>query len=135
MGWMDKVKATAQDVAAEAKKATSQGKTKLDQLQVRKKADEAAKQLGYLTYRERAKGEPAGTEANRLVTEIDQYEAEIGRLQAQTVPAPPPVSDPMAPADPMAPVDPVPPLADPIPPASDPTPPRSPSLSPDEPQP
>jgi septal ring factor EnvC (AmiA/AmiB activator) len=95
MGFMDKVKAAAQDVAAEAKKATAQGKTKLDQMQTRKKADEAAKQLGYLIHAERTKGTPAGPDADRLLGEISQLEAEIAAAQAQqaaeqSAAAPPP---------------------------------------------
>ena len=83
MGLMDKVKAAAQDITAEAKKATAQGKTKLDQAQTRRKMNDAAEQLGYLVYNERAKGTPAGAEADRLVAEIGQLEADIEALEAE----------------------------------------------------
>jgi hypothetical protein len=83
MGLMDKVKSAAQDLATEAKKATATGKSKLDQIQLRKKADEAAKQLGYLVHAERAKGAPAGAEADRLVSEITAAEAEIAAAEAE----------------------------------------------------
>ena len=102
MGLMDKIKSAAQDVATEAKKATATGKSKLDQMQLRKKADEAAKQLGYLVHAERAKGAPAGAEADRLVGEISAAEADIEAADAEaqaaseatgpSTPAPPPPS-------------------------------------------
>ena len=60
MGFMDKIKEASQNVAAEAKKATAQGKEKLGDMQAKKKMDEAAKQIGYLVYRERTEGTPAG---------------------------------------------------------------------------
>jgi polyhydroxyalkanoate synthesis regulator phasin len=83
MGLMDKVKAAAQDITAEAKKATAQGKTKLDQAQTRRKMNDAAEQLGYLIYNERSKGTAAGAEADSLVTEIGRLEAEIEALEAE----------------------------------------------------
>jgi polyhydroxyalkanoate synthesis regulator phasin len=83
MGLMDKVKAAAQDITAEAKKATAQGKTKLDQAQSRKKMNDAAEQLGFLIYNERAKGVSPGSEADRLVAEIGRLEAEIASLEVQ----------------------------------------------------
>ena len=104
MGLMDKIKTAAQDVAAEAKKATDKGKTKLDQIQLRKKADEAAKQLGYLLHAERTKGTPAAAEMDRLVIEITQAEAEIAAAeadaQAPSGPAQPAEGAPAAPAPP-----------------------------------
>lgn len=89
MGFMDKVKAAAQDVATEAKKATAQGKEKIGELQTRKKMDEAAKKLGYLVYRERTENVPAGTEADQLI-------AEITTLQEELAAEPPPPDAPTA---------------------------------------
>jgi hypothetical protein len=82
VGFMDKVKAAAQDVASEAKKATAQGKTRIDQLQTKKKMDDAARTLGYLIHAERTKGTPAGSEADRLAAEITQLEAQLAAEQA-----------------------------------------------------
>ena len=70
MGLMDKVKAAAEKAAAEAKKGTAQVKGKLEDAQLRRKADDAAKRLGYLIFKERAQGESAGEDADRLVEEI-----------------------------------------------------------------
>ena len=77
MGLMDKVKAQAQNVAAEAKKATAQAQGKVGQIQLRKKADEAAKQLGYLVHKERTGGAPGGADADRLVAEITDLERQM----------------------------------------------------------
>jgi hypothetical protein len=77
MGFMDKVKSAAQDVTKEAKKATAGAQQKMEQAQVRKKMDENAKQLGYLVYGERAKGTPAGAEADRIVSELSGLEAQL----------------------------------------------------------
>ena len=70
MGFMDKLKEAAQDVATEAKKATAQGKEKVGEFQIRKKMDEAAKKLGYLTHREKTENVPSGAEAAALIAEI-----------------------------------------------------------------
>jgi septal ring factor EnvC (AmiA/AmiB activator) len=83
MGFMDKLKEAAQDVASEAKKATAQGKVKLDQIQTRKKADDAARRLGYLIHAERTRGATSGPEADGLIAEISRLEAEIAAAQAE----------------------------------------------------
>lgn len=96
MGLMDKVKASAQNVAAEAKKATAQAQGKMEQMQYRKKADEAAKKLGYLIHKERTQGAAAGADADALVQEITDLEAQLaaeeGASESGSTPAPPPTS-------------------------------------------
>lgn len=107
MGFMDKVKAAAQDAAAQAKTATSSAQIKMEQVQLKKKMDESARRLGYLIYRERTQGTASGAEGDSLVSEIAGYEAAIA-AQAETsepagtagVPAPEP---PTAAEQPMAP--------------------------------
>jgi hypothetical protein len=83
MGFMDKLKEAAQDVASEAKKATAQGKVKLDGMQTRKQADDAARRLGYLVHAERTKGIAPGPEAEGLIAEISELETEIAAVQAE----------------------------------------------------
>ena len=82
MGFMDKVKSAAQDVAAEAKKAKGTAATKMEQSSLRKKQDELAKELGWLIYRERAEGTPAGTEADRLIGEITSLQGQLDAAAA-----------------------------------------------------
>jgi len=77
MGFLDKVKQTATQVAAEAKKGTAQIKEKIEDTQLRKKADDAAKRLGYLIVKERTEGTPAGEEASHLVAEIVELEKQL----------------------------------------------------------
>jgi hypothetical protein len=77
MSFLDKVKAAAQDVGTAAKKGTAQIQGKIEQGQLRKKADDSARQLGYLVVRERTDGTPAGEEADRLVQEIVGLEAQM----------------------------------------------------------
>jgi hypothetical protein len=77
MGLMDKVKAAADKAVTEAKKGTAQVKGKIEDAQLRRKADDAAKRLGYLVVKERTEGAPAGEEADRLVEEIKALEVEI----------------------------------------------------------
>jgi hypothetical protein len=77
MGFLDKVKSAAQDVAQEAKKATATAQSKMEQSQIRKKINEAAEKLGYLIYRERTGGTPAGAEADQLVSEMTSLEAQL----------------------------------------------------------
>ena len=86
MGFMDKVKAAAQDAAAQAKVATNQAQTKIEQVQTQKKMDDVAKQLGYQIYRERTQGQ-AASDADRLIEEIRGLEAALAAEQASGAPA------------------------------------------------
>ncbi|CAN5681114.1 hypothetical protein BH18ACT15_BH18ACT15_14160 [soil metagenome] len=82
MGFMDKVKATAQDVAADAKKMTTQAQHKMGEVQLKKKMDEAAKELGYLIYQERTEGVTEGSETDRLVTEMQSLKRQIAEARS-----------------------------------------------------
>ena len=77
MDLMDKVKAAAQDAQVQAKKATSQGQEKLEDLKERRKMDELAKQLGYLVFRERSEGTPGGSDVDRLIGEMKDLDGQI----------------------------------------------------------
>lgn len=80
MGILDKVKQVAGEAADAAKKGASQVQSKVEASQTRKKADEAAKKLGYLVFRERTGGAPAGEEAGKLVTEIADLEKQLAEM-------------------------------------------------------
>lgn len=91
MGLMDKVKAAADKAVTEAKKGTAQVKEKIEDAQLRRKADDAAKRLGYLVHKERTGGTPAGAEADDLVKQITDLEAQIAeesKADGATDPAP-----------------------------------------------
>jgi hypothetical protein len=107
MGFMDKIKEASQNVAAEAKKATAQGKEKLGDIQAKKKMDEAAKKIGYLVYRERTEGTPQGSETDTLIAEMKDLQAQIDENGAAAAAAAPDASTggttttaPAAPAEP-----------------------------------
>jgi hypothetical protein len=87
MGFMDKMKSAAQDAATQAKKATSSAQTKMEESQVKKKMDESAKKLGYLIYRERTQGTPAGADADAAISEMQGFEQKIHDLQTQAAAA------------------------------------------------
>jgi seryl-tRNA synthetase len=78
--FMDKVKQAAGGVADATKKGAATAQTKAKIHGLRNKADEAAQKLGYLTHRERSGGEAAGAEADELVTQITELEAQITEL-------------------------------------------------------
>ena len=79
MGFMDKVKSVAQDAATQAKSATSQAQSKIEQTQLQNKMDGLAKQLGYAVYNERANGVQA-TGNDALVEEMRGIESQIAAL-------------------------------------------------------
>jgi ATP-dependent DNA ligase len=87
MGLMDKLRDTAQEVAEEARKATVQGKGKLEELALRRRMDESARKLGYLVFRERSQGTPSGTEADGLVDDMRELEDQITRSALETAQA------------------------------------------------
>ncbi len=77
MGLLDKVKEAATQVGGAAKKGAAQVQSKVEHSQTRKKADDAAKRLGYLIVKERTEGTPAGEEADNLVSEIVGLEKQL----------------------------------------------------------
>jgi hypothetical protein len=82
MGLLDKAKDLATKAAEEAQKAAGAAKEKVDDVQARRKADDLAKQLGYLIVRERMDGTMAGEEGDRLVAEITVIEAALVAVPA-----------------------------------------------------
>jgi hypothetical protein len=84
MGFMDKVKTAAQEVAVEAKKMGAQAQGMLSEAQLKRKMDDCAKQLGYLYHQERTRGSATGTEGDRLVLEISELETQIAQAAADT---------------------------------------------------
>ena len=77
MGLLDKVKEIAKEGAEVAKKGVDAAQGKVEEVQTRKKADDLAKQLGYLVVKERSEGTAAGEEADRLVAQIVELEAKL----------------------------------------------------------
>jgi hypothetical protein len=81
---MDKVKAQAEVGLAKANEATKAGQVKLDQATAKHRADGLLHDLGAAVYAERVgRGTDQTTaDVERLVTELQAYEAEYGNLDA-----------------------------------------------------
>ncbi|HZD79719.1 MAG TPA: hypothetical protein VE646_06735 [Actinomycetota bacterium] len=77
MGILDKVKEAAGGVAEVTKKGAAQVQTKVHLSQLRSRADDAAKRLGYLIHKERTEGTSAAGEVEALVAEITDLERQI----------------------------------------------------------
>ena len=83
MGLMDKVKASAEIGLAKASEATKAGQEKLDQATAKHKADGMLHDLGAAVYADRmGRGtEQTAADVDRLVGELQAYEAEYGNLE------------------------------------------------------
>ena len=83
MGIMDKVKAQAEVGLAKATEVTKAGQEKLDQATAKHRADGLLHDLGAALYAERVGRATDRTEVevDRLVTELQAYEAEYGNLE------------------------------------------------------
>jgi hypothetical protein len=77
MSLLDKAKAAAAKVAEGAQKGAQQVQEKVEHTQTRKRADDLAKELGYLIVRERSGGQPTGSAAEDLVSQIVALEAQL----------------------------------------------------------
>ncbi|MFN2545466.1 MAG: hypothetical protein ABR600_13000 [Actinomycetota bacterium] len=100
MGFLDKVKETAEKAGEGIKKGTASVKDRVGDAQLQKKADDNAKRIGYLIAKEKTEGTapPAG-EVDRLVQEIAEYQRQIAQgpevgqqgeaVQAESSPATP----------------------------------------------
>lgn len=98
-GFMDKMKQAAGGVADVTKKGAAAAQTKAKVHGLRGKADEAAKQLGYLVFRERTSGEAAAAEADELVKQIADLEQQIAEAQVESDTPEGEAADPADPAE------------------------------------
>lgn len=82
MGLMDKVKAQAEAGMAIASEASKAGQAKLDAAQAKRRADGLLRELGASVYADHVgPTDPEhATDVARLVTELQQYEAEYGPI-------------------------------------------------------
>jgi hypothetical protein len=84
VGLMDKVKASAEVGLAKAGEAGKAGQAKLDAVQAKHRADGLLRELGAAVYGERTGRADAqhGQEIDRIVGELQAYEAEYGPLSS-----------------------------------------------------
>ena len=82
MSLMDRFAAGLETLGKKANQALDEGKLRVDLLRARRRMDAAARNLGYVTYRQ-AKGQtpPEGVVA-ALTRRIAEAEAEVERIQA-----------------------------------------------------
>ena len=82
MSLMDRVAAGLETLGKKANQALDEGKLRVDLLRTRRRMDGAARDLGYVTYRQ-AKGQTAPDgEVESLTRRIAEAEAEAARIQA-----------------------------------------------------
>ena len=82
MSLLDKAKSVAEKAVAEAKKGAAQVQEKVEDVQLRRKADGLAKELGYLVVKQRGGDASAAGEIDRLVAEIGTLEEQIAADQS-----------------------------------------------------
>jgi hypothetical protein len=82
MNLMDRVAAGLETLGKRANQALDEGKLRVELLRARRRMDRAARDLGYVTYRQ-AKGQSAPDgEVESLTRRIAEAEAEVARIQA-----------------------------------------------------
>ena len=74
MNIIGKMKEAAGTAVEVGKKAAETAKEKVEDVQLRRKADDAAKQLGYIVVE---KGGALGDDAQRLITQIKELESQL----------------------------------------------------------
>lgn len=83
MSLMDRVAAGLETLGRKANQALDEGKLRMELMRARRRMDGAARDLGYITYRQ-AKGSPAPQgEIESLTRRIAEGEAEAARLQTE----------------------------------------------------
>jgi hypothetical protein len=83
MGLFDRISSGISLLADRTNQALDEGKLRLDLMRVRRRRDNLARDLGYITFRQ-AKGTPPGEgEVDALVRRIEDCDADIGRVEAQ----------------------------------------------------
>jgi hypothetical protein len=82
MGFMDKVKAQATQVAGKAQEGIKTGQAKVEEAQGRKKGDALLRELGSLVYAQRSGRAPEGSDADidRIVVDLRALEEEEAAL-------------------------------------------------------
>jgi hypothetical protein len=85
MGFLDKVKQQATQLAEKAEEGVKIGQAKLDQVQAKRKGDALLRDLGAAFYAEKTGHGTAATaaEIERLLSELRTHEAENGPIAAE----------------------------------------------------
>jgi hypothetical protein len=112
MGFMDKVKAQAEQAMVKAQQGVAQGQTKLDDIQTKRAGDALIAALGAAYYAEQRQGGPAQAVSEALAA-VDAHVAAHGPIVTTSPPAAaaPATQPPGAPAAAPPPAAPTPPAA------------------------
>ncbi len=83
MGLMDRISAGVEALGRKANQALDEGRLRMELLRVRRRRDNAARELGYVAYRQARGTPPSDGEVEFLVRKIGDAEAEVARLEEQ----------------------------------------------------
>jgi hypothetical protein len=86
MGFMDKVKSQATELATKANEAKATGQAKIGEMQARRRAEKQLTEIGAIVYAQ-ATGKGTDNDEARvgaLVEQVKQFEAEFGALSIDT---------------------------------------------------
>ena len=98
MGFMDKLKVQAEQVAKQAQAGVAQGQAKLGDMQAKKAADALLHDLGAAVYAAQRQGGPHEP-IETLMAALDAHAATHGGIDTATGPAAPAAAPPAAAAD------------------------------------
>jgi chromosome segregation ATPase len=97
MSLMDRVAAGLETLGKKANQALDEGKLRMELMRARRRMDGAARELGYVTYRQ-AKGEqPLEGQIESLTRRIAEAEAEAARLKEEIAKVRQPTEPPAGP--------------------------------------
>ncbi|MDP3773310.1 MAG: hypothetical protein Q8Q85_03500 [Gemmatimonadales bacterium] len=83
MSIFDRLTSGLDTLGRKANQALDEGKVRVDLVRIRRRKDNAARDLGYLVYRQTKGATPAEGEVEGLTRRIAEAEAEIERLEAR----------------------------------------------------
>jgi len=83
MGLIERISSGINMLADRTNQALDEGRLRLDLMRVRRRRDNLARDLGFITFRQVKGTPPADGEVEALVRRMEDCDAEIGRLEQQ----------------------------------------------------
>ncbi|HSE28226.1 MAG TPA: hypothetical protein VLA95_08345 [Gemmatimonadales bacterium] len=100
---MDRLQRELEQLGKNAQEALEEGKVRVRVLRLERQRDNAARDLGMLTWRKERGGDVDARRIESLLFRLDDLEAEIARARTEASATPEPTGDVPAPAPPPAP--------------------------------
>lgn len=100
---MDRLQRELEQLGKNAQEALEEGKVRVRVLRLERQRDNAARDLGMLTWRKERGGDVDARRIESLLFRLDDLEAEIARAKTEASATPEPTGDVPAPAPPPAP--------------------------------